>query len=65
VTYSGVQLHSRVGDPVAEPWVVDVTTTADDAAVADVVRTELDAIDSSERTSSRGLSTCSEDDGPQ
>jgi len=49
VTYSVVQLLSR----------------ADDAAVADVVQTELDAIDSSEQTSSRGLSTCSEADGPQ
>ena len=45
-TYSGVQLLSRIGDPVAEPWPVDVTTTiADDGSGSNVVEAEFGAID--------------------
>ena len=46
--YSGVKILFRIGDPVAEMWAVDVTTTIDDDhAVADVVETgfgEIEAI---------------------
>lgn len=45
--YSSVQLLSRIGDPITEPWAVDVTTTAADRdVVRDVAIEELDAITS-------------------
>jgi S-adenosylmethionine synthetase len=45
-TYSGVQLLSRIGDPVADPLAVDIATTAaDEAAVRDVAADELAAVD--------------------
>ncbi|WP_049893750.1 hypothetical protein [Halogranum rubrum] len=45
-TYSGVQFLSRIDDPVADPWAVDVTTTAGDReAVADVAEAELEAVE--------------------
>ncbi|WP_276274009.1 methionine adenosyltransferase [Haloarcula litorea] len=44
-SHGGVQLLSRIGEPVAEPWAVDVQTTVADAdAVADAVAAEFDAI---------------------
>lgn len=45
-TYSGVQLLSRIGDPVTEPWAVDVTTTlADEGAVSAAVEAEFESLD--------------------
>lgn len=39
--HAGVQLVARIGDPVAEPWAVDVVTTADEPAARDAVSAEL------------------------
>jgi S-adenosylmethionine synthetase len=45
-SYAGVQLLSRIGAPVSEPWAVDVETTAAAGdAVEGAVREELGAID--------------------
>jgi S-adenosylmethionine synthetase len=45
-SYSGVQLLSRIGDPVGEPLAVDVQTTVEDrAAVRGVVDDQLAALD--------------------
>ncbi|MFB6080158.1 MAG: methionine adenosyltransferase [Haloferacaceae archaeon] len=43
--YAAVRLLSRIGDPVAEPWAVDVTTTADGATARTAVDRELDRLD--------------------
>ena len=44
--YSGVQLLSRIGNPVSEPLAVDVTTTVrDEAAVEAVVNEQLASLD--------------------
>lgn len=45
--YCVVQLLSRIGDPVSDPWAVEVTTTTDQQSrVRDIVTAELGAIDS-------------------
>ncbi|KAB1193783.1 methionine adenosyltransferase [Haloferax sp. MBLA0076] len=45
-TYSGVELLSRIGDPVAEPWAVDVVSTVDEhEAVRDAIVDEFGDLD--------------------
>jgi len=45
--YASVQLLSRIGAPVDEPWAVDVATTAgDERRVCEIVREELADLDS-------------------
>lgn len=43
--YSGVQLLSRIGEPVSDPLAVDVVTTAPEGVVYDVVDEQLASID--------------------
>lgn len=43
--HAGVQLLSRIGEPISEPTAVDVETTADEESVEQVVRGELGAVD--------------------
>lgn len=45
-TYSSVGLLSRIGEPITEPWAVDVATTVTaDGAVTEAVAEELGAVD--------------------
>ncbi len=39
--HAAVQLLSRIGDPVDQPWAVDVATTAEEAVAREAVRSEL------------------------
>ena len=43
--FAAVRLLSRIGDPVAEPWAVDASTTTDGERVRTAVESELEGID--------------------